>query len=66
MVDKEYLMRKQIHVNLKPFKEQYEALEPLFLAEKKKESKLSREFTTQELKQFKSELSDMIDMELIL
>lgn len=61
-VDKEYLMRKQIHVNLKPFKEQYEALEPLFLAEKKKESKLSREFTPQELKQFKSELSDMIDM----
>ena len=61
-VDKEYLMRKQIHVNLKSFKEQYEALEPLFLAEKKKESKLSREFTPQELKQFKSELSDMIDM----
>lgn len=61
-VDKEYLMRKQIHVNLKPFKEQYEALEPLFLAEKKKESKLSREFTPQELKRFKSELSDMIDM----
>ena len=61
-VDKEYLMRKQIHVNLKPFKEQYEALKPLFLAEKKKESKLSREFTPQELKQFKSELSDMIDM----
>lgn len=61
-VDKEYLMRKQIHVNLKSFKEQYEALEPLFLEEKKKESKLSREFTPQELKQFKSELSDMIDM----
>ena len=61
-VDKEYLMRKQIHVNLKPFKEQYEALKPLFLAEKRKESKLSREFTPQELKQFKSELSDMIDM----
>lgn len=61
-VDKEYLMRKQIHINLKPFKEQYEALKPLFLAEKKKESNLTREFTPQELKQFKSELSDMIDM----
>ena len=61
-VDKEYLMRKQIHVNLKSFKEQYEALKPIFLEEKKKESKLSREFTSQELKQFKSELSDMIDM----
>ena len=61
-VDKEYLMRKQIHVNLKSFKEQYKALEPLFLAEKKKESKLTIEFTTQELKQYKSELSDMIDM----
>lgn len=61
-VDKEYLMRKQIHVNLKSFKEQYKALEPLFLAEKKKESKLTREFTPKELKQFKSELSDMIDM----
>lgn len=61
-VDKEYLMRKQVHVNLKSFTDQYTALEPYFLELKKKESKLKRDFTPQERANLKYELSDMIDM----
>ena len=48
MVDKEYLMRKQIHIKPKPFNETFKILFPEFLEAKKKESKLTRDFTDQE------------------
>lgn len=61
-VDKEYLMRKQVNIGLKSFKEQYDLLSPYFLELKKKESGLKRDFTKEELANYKAELTDMIDM----
>ena len=48
MVDKEYLMRKKIHIKPKPFNETFKILFTEFLEAKKKKSKLTRDFTNQE------------------
>lgn len=61
-VDKEYLMRKKVNIKLKPFKEQYELLEPYFLEAKKKDDNLKRDYTPQEKAGLKRKLSEMIDM----
>ena len=61
MVDKEYLMRKQIHIKPKPFNETFKILFPEFLEAKKKESKLTRDFTDQEKRGLKRDFTEMLN-----
>lgn len=60
-VDKEYLMRKQIHIKPKPFNETFKILFPEFLEAKKKESKLTRDFTDQEKRGLKRDFTEMLN-----
>ena len=60
-VDKEYLMRKTIHIKPKPFYETFKIMFPDFLEAKKKESKLKRDFTKQEKRRFKLEFTEMLN-----
>lgn len=61
MVDKEYLMRKKIHIKPKPFNETFKILFPEFLEAKKKESKLTRDFTDQEKIWLKRDFTEMLN-----
>ena len=60
-VDKEYLMRKKIHIKPKPFNETFKIMFPEFLEAKKKESKLTRDFTKQEKTWLKIEFTNMLN-----
>lgn len=60
-VDKEYLMRKKINIKPKPFNETFKILFPEFLEAKKKESKLTRDFTEQEKTWLKIEFTNMLN-----
>ena len=60
-IDKEYLMRKTIHIKPKPFYETFKIMFPEFLEAKKKESKLKRDFTKQEKRRFKLEFTEMLN-----
>lgn len=61
MVDKEYLMRKKIHIKPKSFNETFKIMFPEFLEAKKKESKLKRDFTKQEKIWLKVEFTEMLN-----
>ena len=61
MVDKEYLMRKKIHIKPKPFNETFKILFPEFLEAKKKESKLTRDFTDKEKIWLKRDFTEMLN-----
>ena len=60
-VDKEYLMRKKIHIKPKSFNETFKIMFPEFLEAKKKESKLTRDFTKQEKTWLKIEFTNMLN-----
>ena len=60
-IDKEYLMRKKIHIKPKPFNETFKIMFPEFLEAKKKESKLTRDFTKQEKTWLKIEFTNMLN-----